>query len=143
MKLSTARSIYQHAKKTPLLWVGKAISDKFGSHADMKILGDHHGYFLQGNAEGTEWWVAHCVYGGSYAEGNTRQEALLNFANKQSWVKETAKKRKLAEKIVNKYGEGPIVEKEGNTYVARLSGKVVGKAENYSAALKMGERAET
>ena len=105
MKLSVARAICETAKQIPLLEVKNITSDKFGSSATMYICGDHRGYYLQGNSEGSEWWVAHFVYGGAYAEGSTPQEAAVNFANKLKWVVEEKRRRKLAAKIVEKYGE--------------------------------------
>lgn len=143
MKLSHARAIYQHSQKTPLIQIFGEKGDEFGRTANVYFDGDHCGYGLMGNADGTEWWVAHFVYGGSYAEGATKKEAVLAFAEKRlPWIKERAKSRKLAAKIVAKYGVGPIVEQEGGTWVARIDGEVVGKAANYSAAMKIGLRAE-
>lgn len=142
MKLSAARYIHKNGQENPLLWIGPVTSDKFGSQADMKVCGDNLGYYLMGNAEGTEWHVAHFVYGGSYAQGATPKEALMNFASKIKWLPEEKKKRKIAAKIVEKYGIGPVIEKEGNTWVARIDGKVVAKAEQPVAARKMAERYE-
>jgi hypothetical protein len=142
MKLSQARAIHAEAQKTPLISVGKVTSDRFGSQADLAILGDNLGYWLNGNADGTKWWVAHFVYGGNYAEGATPKEAALAFAKKLKWLPEKRKQRRLAAKIVEKYGIGPVVTQEGPTWVARLNGEVVGKAANYNAAMKMGLRAE-
>lgn len=143
MKLSHARAIYQQSQKTPLIQIFGERGNEFGRTANVYFDGDHCGFGLQGNADGTEWWVAHYVYGGSYAEGATKKEAALAFANKRlPWLKERAKSRKLAAKIVEKYGIGPVVAQEGTTWVARLDGKVVGKAANYSAAMKIGLRAE-
>jgi hypothetical protein len=144
MKLSTARAIHRSAQKIPLIKIFDEKGDEFGRSAHVQFEGDHQGFYLQGNAEGTEWWIAHFVYGGAYATGSTKAEAVKNFVNaKMPWVLELAKKRKLAARIVEKYGEGPVVERnENGTYVATLNGEVVGKAANYQAAMKMGERAE-
>jgi len=142
MKLSVARAIHKQAQNTPVVSVGKVTNDKFGSDASFAILGDNMGYYLAGNAEGTKWWLAHFVYGGSYAEGATPKEAALAFAKKLKWLPEEIKKRKLAAKIVAKYGTGPVVTQEGATWVATLDGEVVGKAANYRAAMTIGLRAE-
>jgi hypothetical protein len=143
MKLSIARAIHRGAQNMPLIAVGEVTKDRFGCSADISILGDNMGYYLMGSADGTEWWVAHFVYGGSYAEGTTPKEAALAFAQKIKWLPEKVKQRKLAARIVAKYGIGPVITQEGPTWVARLDGVVVGKAANYNAAMKMGLRAES
>jgi len=142
MKLSQARAIHRNSQKTPLIAVGNEQGDKYGRQAEMQICGDNLGYYLMGNVESTKWWVAHFVYGGSYAEGASPKEAAQAFANKLKWLPEEKKKRRLAAKIVEKYGEGPVVTQEGPTWIARLQGEIVAKAQNYSAAMKMAMRVE-
>lgn len=143
MKLSVARAIHTRAQKTPLIRIYDERGDEFGRSATFELDGDTGHFYLQGDADGGEWWVAHCVYGGAYSKGATKKEAVVNFCNERAkWVLKEAKQRKLAAKIVAKYGIGPVVEQEGATWVARLNGEVVGKAANYSAAMKMGQRAE-
>jgi hypothetical protein len=142
MKLSVARAIHRQAQKTPVISVGKVTTTQFGSDAEFAILGDNMGYHLSGNKEGTKWWLAHFVYGGSYAEGATPKEAAVAFAKRLKWLPEEIKRRKLAAKIVGIYGPGPEVTEEGPTWVARLDGEIVAKAENYCAAMKMAERVE-
>ena len=142
MKLSEARAIHRDAQTRPSLWVGKAQFNDYGASAELKIMGENQGYHLQGSKDGKEWWVAHFVYGGAYAKGSTRQEALMNFAKRFKGLKEKIKRRKLAEKIVKKYGIGPVIENEGNTWVARLNDEIVAKAATYQSAMKMALRVE-
>lgn len=106
MKLSVARAIHKQAQVTPLIRIYDEKGDKFGRLASVQFNGDHQGFFLQGNPEGTRWWIAHFVYGGCYAEGATKKEAAVNFAEKRlPWLKKRAQERALAAKIVAQYGE--------------------------------------
>lgn len=143
MKLSVARAIYKRAQTIPLIYIGKATGDQFGQQASVEFDGDNLGYYLQGSADGSKWWIAHFVYGGAYAEGTTKKQAALAFAKRLKWLPEKAKQRKLAEKIVAKYGIGPIIEQKDNgVWTATIDGNIVAKAATYQAAQTMAERFE-
>lgn len=152
MKLSIARAIHRHAQKTPLMAL-KCIQEEGegefeNGYWQMVLDGQEYNHYAISatyRQEG-QYHVAHCVYGSSYGEGDSPKAAMSNFIERAPKIKadliERKKKRKLAAKIVEKYGPGPEVTQEGATWVARLDGEIVGKAANYTAAMKMGERAE-